>query len=263
MGWRRGSCAPRGRGEGGRGHCRAGVAERLRLAGRLGGARRVPGDGGLSWSLLVENYVVRSQDLIIDPYAAMRMRFVDHLLAPWFGNLTVMLLVVCPAVAMRTFAEEVRSETLRCWRRAGVRVADRAREIPGGAGLRAGRVGEHGVDAGVVGALVGRRRRRRARRVPGDRFAGGGVGGAGGPHLRRDGAAGPRGDRRVLGDVGAVDLGWLDEDPTSWSSQASPATHLHDLIRGRLRVSDVGYFVVFAGWCLFATWQRIQAWRVA
>lgn len=67
---------------------------------------------GFFWSSMVSFYVTQSTDLLTNPYAGAQMNLSDHLLAPYFGNVAVVLLMICPAISMRLFSEEVRQRTM-------------------------------------------------------------------------------------------------------------------------------------------------------
>lgn len=67
---------------------------------------------GFFWASMVSYYVLQGADLVSNPYASVQMNLSDHLLAPFFGNTIVVLMMVCPAIAMRLFAEEQRHHTL-------------------------------------------------------------------------------------------------------------------------------------------------------
>ena len=67
---------------------------------------------GFFWASMVSFYVIQSTDLVANPYAGSQMSLNDHLLAPFFGNTSVVLLMVCPALSMRLFAEERKQGTL-------------------------------------------------------------------------------------------------------------------------------------------------------
>lgn len=67
---------------------------------------------GFFWASMVSFYVIQATDMVANPYAGAQMSLNDHLLSPFFGNTTVVLLMVCPALSMRLFAEERKQGTL-------------------------------------------------------------------------------------------------------------------------------------------------------
>ncbi len=67
---------------------------------------------GFFWWWAVQIYVLDSQDLVFNPYAAGYLNLTDYLLQPFFGNLAVVLVFVVPALIMRAFAEERARHTL-------------------------------------------------------------------------------------------------------------------------------------------------------
>jgi hypothetical protein len=50
-------------------------------------------------------------------------------------------------------------------------------------------------------------------------------------------------------------------DPSAFLYQIALSTHVIDLIRGLIRTSDLAYFAGFIGFFLFATHQRLEAFR--
>jgi ABC-2 type transport system permease protein len=67
---------------------------------------------GFFWASMVSFYVIQSTDVLANPYAGAQMNLTDYLLGPFFGNTAVVLLMICPALAMRLFAEETRQRTM-------------------------------------------------------------------------------------------------------------------------------------------------------
>ena len=67
---------------------------------------------GVFWTYMVENYVLQSQDLVYNPMAAAQLNLTDYLLAPFYGNCAVVLVMMLPAVSMRSFSEEFRQRTM-------------------------------------------------------------------------------------------------------------------------------------------------------
>lgn len=219
---------------------------------------------GLFWLALLDAYVVRSRDRLFDPYAAARLDLVDHLLAPFFGNLTVLLLVVGPAVSMRAFAEERRRGTLDGLLAAPVRGSEIVLgKFLGGFFLVAlcllGTVWMpvsvglwRPIDPGAV--LLG--------------YAG--LLALGAATLAIGLLASAFTESPVVALVLAFAtvlalwiVGWVDPDPTSVPAQLSLSRHVQDALHGSARASDLAYFTGLVGWCLLAAWQRVEAYRWA
>lgn len=217
---------------------------------------------GVFWIALLEGYVARSQDAIFDPYAAVRSNLTDHLLGPFFGNLTLLLVVVGPAVTMRSFADEVRLHTVELLATAPLH----AWQIALGKLL--------GAWAFVALALLAilwmpLSLYAWASPDPGAIFGGGLAVLLFGLAVCALGTlASSLTDSALVALVLSFSAtlalwvaGRIDPDPTSLPSQLSLSQHLVDLVRGAVRLSDVAYFLLLAAWATFATWQRVEAWR--
>jgi ABC-2 type transport system permease protein len=217
---------------------------------------------GVFWVALVDHYVSVGQDQVFDPYAVQQLSLADHLLAPWFGNLVIVVLVVAPALTMRLLADEVRHHTIELLRSSPITTAQIV-------------LGKYLGSLAVYGLLLAA-----SAALPCSLYA----------WASPDPGAVAAGYLALLG-VGAVVLavgllasactdsplvalmltfavvlclwivGWTDPDPTSATSQLALSTHVQDLLRGALRLSDLSYFVLLVGWCLFATHQRVEAHR--
>ena len=217
---------------------------------------------GLFWLALLDAYVVRSRDRIFDPYTAAQLDLTDHLVAPFFGNLTVLLLVVGPAVAMRSLAEERRQETIELLLASPV----------SGAEIVAGKfLGAWAFVLGAVATTTWMPLSLGLWRLPDP-----GALAAGYLALALLGAAvtaigvlaSAFTDAQLVALVLAFAatlalwiVGWVDPDPTSLASRLSLSRHVQDGLRGAVRLSDLAYFGALVGWCLLAAWQRVAAWR--
>lgn len=217
---------------------------------------------GVFFLTLVDNYVARASDGMFDPFAAVHLSVAEHLLAPFFGNVAILLLVVAPAVTMRSFAEEVRGHTL-----------DLLLTAPVGPGeVALGKL--LGSFAFLVLLLVSTAWMPLWLTAYGPLDAGAVVGGYLSLALLGAALCGVGTLASVLTDSPLVALvlsfavslvlwivGWLDPDPTSLISQLSLAVHVRDLSRGAVRLSDVAFFVLLTVWCWAAIRARVDAWR--
>ena len=217
---------------------------------------------GTMWTLSVFGYVAASSDVVYDPYAASQLTFTAVLLGPWFGHVSIILVLGAPALAMRAFSEELQQRTLELLLTSPVSTL----EIVLGKYL------------GVLGyaALV----------LVATSYAPLGLFIVGSPDIGAI-ASGYLGLLCLASCVvslgllfsaftasqltafiatfsvalGAYLVGVFDPDPDSWLTQLSLATHLVDLFRGAVRLSDLVYFAGVTGFCLFATWQRLESFR--
>jgi ABC-2 type transport system permease protein len=217
---------------------------------------------GLFWLTMVDGYVAQSRDLVFNPYGAAQMTITDHLLGPWFGNCAVAVLIVAPALSMRLVAEEVRQRTLELLLTSPVSTL----EIVLGKYL--------GSLGGMAVLLLG------TAYVPiglaqwADPDPGAIAGGYAALFLLAATmlAIGLLASASTSSQVVAfvvsfaaslsmLALSWIAEDPDSPLAQASVVTHLGDLFRGAVRLSDVVYFVALSAVALFATHQRLESFR--
>ena len=67
---------------------------------------------GTFWARLVGYYVAQSADMLASPYGSIPMNYTDYLLMPFFGDLAIVLMMVCPAVSMRLFSDELKHRTI-------------------------------------------------------------------------------------------------------------------------------------------------------
>lgn len=219
---------------------------------------------GAFWLALVDNYLARSGDLAYDPYSDVRMSLVDHLLAPFFGNVAILLLVVCPAVTMRSFADEQRLGTIDLLATSPVSAWQIALGKLGGAWAFVGLLLASTLWMPLALTPFGRL-------DPGALLGGYLSLGLLGATLCALGTlASALTDQALVALVLSFSVtlvlwivGWLNPDPTSLVSQVSIATHVSDMARGALRASDVAYFVLLCGWSLVALQQRVASWRYA
>ncbi len=217
---------------------------------------------GAFWVAMVYTYAETSADLVFQPYAASTFTVTDHLLTPWFGNLVVLLLLVAPALAMRSFAEESRQGTLELLYASPVSTADIV-------------VGKYlGVLAALTAILVPVGMQPLSMYAFGDLDLGALFAGISGCWLVGAAVAAwsvwwsSWTDNQIVamvggfaGGMGLWILAWMDPDPTSWFSRLSLATHADELVRGSVRLSDLVWFAAFIQLCLFGTWLKVDAHR--
>lgn len=217
---------------------------------------------GVFWVFAVDDYMLQTTSMVYNPYGAQHARVTDNLLLPFFGNCTVVVLMVAPALSMRTFSEELRQHTLELLLTSPVSTG----QIVLGKFL--GAVGVLGVllagtlhcpiglslwaspDLGViVGGYLGLLLFGSAILAMGVWFS---------VHTSNQIVA------SVLTFGAALSLyvlGFGEASPDSLSNQLSLSSHVVELIQGNLRASDLVYFAGVIGVCLFATQQRLEAFR--
>jgi ABC-2 type transport system permease protein len=217
---------------------------------------------GLLFLVRLDQYLVLMADQVGNPYAAYHMTLAEQLLAPWFGNLIVMLLLVCPALSMRLFAEEMRQHTLE------LLVTSPA---PSWSIVLGKFLGVAGYLCLALGCTAWMPLTLLAWASPDPAAIVGGYLGMvllGSAILAIGMLASSFTENQVvalvLGFAGTLCIwmvGWLDPDPTSWASQAALGSHVQDFLVGGFRLSDLAYYLLVIGWCLFATLQRVESYR--
>ena len=70
------------------------------------------GLSGFFFASLVSFYNIQATEIAMSPYGGPELNVDEYLVAPFFGNLAVVLLFMCPAITMRVFAEDRRSRSL-------------------------------------------------------------------------------------------------------------------------------------------------------
>jgi ABC-2 type transport system permease protein len=63
---------------------------------------------GLFFALMISQYSYQSTQAAMSPYMAGELTLSEYLIAPFFGNVAVILLLLSPALSMRLFAEDRR-----------------------------------------------------------------------------------------------------------------------------------------------------------
>ena len=217
---------------------------------------------GLFWVLMVQNYVSQSEDLVFNPYGAQHMNLTDWLLVPFFGNCAVVLVMVAPALSMRLFSEEMKQRTLELLMTSPVSTI----EIVLGKFL--------GALAFVAIMLLGTLQFPLGLLQWGSPDPGVVAGGylglllLGSALLSLGLFASSLTSNQVVASVlsfavalGLLVVSWASQDPDDWYAKVSIMTHLEDLMRGAIKLSDVTYYLAFTGFFLFATHQRTESFR--
>lgn len=217
---------------------------------------------GLFWSSMVVQYVEQSNNFVDNPYAAQQIKLTDYLLSPYFGNMAVILLMIVPALSMRLFSEELKSRTMELLFTSPVTTL----EIVLGKFL-----GTMGFIAVMLACTV---------YVPatvwfygtpdwGTLFTG---------YLAvwlvcstvvsigmLFSSMTPNALVAVIASFAASLslwlLSWWADGPDSFAVKVSIAGHMEDLLRGAISLTDIAYFASLIAFFLFATHQRIDAYR--
>jgi ABC-2 type transport system permease protein len=217
---------------------------------------------GLFWVLMVQTYVVQSQDLVFDPYTASMLNLTDFLLTPFFGNLAVILIFLSPALTMRLFAEEYKQRTMELLFTSPVStlqivlgkylgaMAFVGVMLLGTLQFPLGLMQWGDPDWGVVaGGYLALALLASALMAMGTWFS-------------------SLTDNQIVALVltfvtglGLWIVSWGARDPNDWMAQLSITTHLEDLARGAVRLSDVAYYLGLTGFFLVATHQRMESFR--
>ena len=217
---------------------------------------------GAFWIVAVMSYVVQSQDLVFNPYAASELTFVNYLFPAYFGNCAVVLVIVTPAISMRLFSEEVKQRTLELLLTSPVSTL----EIVLGKYLGALAV----LGLMLLGTLHGPLGLFLWADVdPGPLFGSYlalGLLGAALLAMGMFGSACTPNQVVAMVFTVAVALGLLilqfaSSTPGDWLDQLSLIGHMPDLMRGAIKLSDIVYYLAFTGLFLFATHQRMETFR--
>jgi ABC-2 type transport system permease protein len=221
---------------------------------------------GFFWSFMVSYYVAQSTDVLANPYAAAQMNYTDYLLAPYFGNIGLVLLFVTPAISMRLFSDELKSRTMELLFTSPVTTA----EIVLGKFLGAvgfvvfmllctafaplslwlwGSPDWGAVATGYLYVLL----------VASSVLAFG----------MFYSAMTPNAVVALIGGFGSSLCLWI----FSWFEEGSGGTvrqvlvdlaltsHMESFVRGTIKLSDLVYYVAFIAFFVFATHQRVEAYR--
>lgn len=217
---------------------------------------------GVFWIFGVDDYAMAVAGSVYNPYDMMGLSITNNLLLPFFGNCTVIVLMVTPALSMRLFSEDLRSHTLELLLTSPLSTL----EIVLGKYL--GAVGFLAVMLACT-AYVPISLSLMAEADPGVLF-----GGylalllLGSAILAMGLCFSAYTSNQVVALVATFSLAltlyvlsFSDTDPESVMNKLSISSHVVDLIRGAIRTSDLAYFVGFIGFFLFATHQRLESFR--
>lgn len=218
---------------------------------------------GVLWTGSVEQYVQYAQDAVFDPYSAAQLTLTDWLVGPFFQNCSVLLMMVLPAVSMRSFAEDIRHRTLELLLTSPVSTL----EIVLGKYL--------GVLAVLAVLLLGTLHGPLLLYVwaapdPGVIFSAIlGLFLLGGALLAAGLLASALTSNQIVAFLLSFGLAltllfaWAlgGTDPDNLFAQVALNSHLTSLLQGAPKLSDVAYFVAFAFTFLFAAYQRMESFR--
>lgn len=217
---------------------------------------------GLFWTLAMAAYAGYSQEAMVSPYLAGQLDMTEHLIAQFFGSISVVFVIICPALSMRLIAPERANQTLELLLTSPVSTA----EIVIGKFL-----GAVGFTALMLLATAP---------YPlmltqlGNPDLGAFATGYAGTLLLASTllAMGMLCSAFTKSQIVAYMLTiaitltlWvlpgMGDGMESWQAQVAVVTHAQDLWRGIVRLSDLVYFAAAIGFFLFATHQRIEAFR--
>ena len=217
---------------------------------------------GVFWVILVDSYVTQSADLVYNPYAAANLNLTDFLLLPFFGNCTVIVLMLAPALSMRLFSEEFKQHTMELLLTSPISTA----EIVLGKFL--GAVGY------LLVMLICTAHFPISLMLYGDPEPGIFLGGylglllLGSAIISMGMLFSAYTSNQIVASVltfgcalSLYILSFNETDPTSVLNALSLSSHVIDVLRGALRLSDLVYFGGFISFFLFATHQRLESTR--
>ena len=67
---------------------------------------------GLLWVMIVGDYIKAGVEVAANPYSYEQMNISDWVLAPYFGAMAFILLMIAPALSMRSFSDELKSKSI-------------------------------------------------------------------------------------------------------------------------------------------------------
>lgn len=221
---------------------------------------------GFFFALLITDYSMQSGQAAFDPYMQGQVNLNDWLVAPFFSNTAIILLLLSPALSMRLFAEERRQRSLELLLSSPITSWQVVLgKYMGSLGflvvLMAGTLhfplilywlGDP--DPGILAA----------------NYLGTFLLAA--SFLSVGMLASSLTENQVVALVGSFGallalwvLSWADTiAPSGWGdvlSGISMLSHQEQLTKGLLHLEDLAYYVGFIGFFLFAAWQRVESWR--
>lgn len=214
---------------------------------------------GVMWSAMLWDYVVQSATISANPYMGAQLNVIDWLLVPYFGNVAVVLIFLCPALSMRLFADELKSRSIELLLTSPVSSVDIViGKFLGALGFVAvmllgtayvpftlgywGAPDWGTVASGYLSLLA----------LAGAMLALGMLFSAFTPNAVV---------ALVLGFSFALASFVLLWFPWEVARDLSVAAHMESFTRGAIKLSDATYYVVFIGFFLFATHQRVEGYR--
>ncbi|RME20712.1 MAG: hypothetical protein D6798_19855 [Deltaproteobacteria bacterium] len=221
---------------------------------------------GFFFALMTSDYAMQASQAAFDPYSQGQINVNDWLIAPFFGNTAVILLLLCPALSMRLFAEDRRQRSMELLLSSPVSSAQIV------LGKYLGALGFLVVmlaatlhysfilhwlgrpDPGILASNY------LATFLMAACFMAVGM------------LASAFTDNQIVALVVSFGgllalwvLSWADAiAPSGWGTvlaDISMLSHLEQLTKGLLHLQDIVYYLSFIGFFVFATWQRVEAWR--
>lgn len=221
---------------------------------------------GFFFALMTTDYSVQASQTAYNPYMGDQVNVNDWLIQPFFANTAVILLLLCPAMSMRLLAEDQRQRSLEL-----------LLSSPIGSGQIV--LGKYlGALGFLVVLLAGTLHYSAILYWLGDPDPGILAANYLGTFLLASSflavgmLASAFTDSQMVALVvsfgsllGLWVLSWADTlAPSSWGgvlAHISMLSHMEQLSKGLLHIEDVAYYITFVGFFLFATWQRVEAWR--
>lgn len=217
---------------------------------------------GFFWNWAVQIYVADSQDVVFNPYAASYLNFTDYLLAPFFGNLAVVLVLVMPALTMQSVAQERARHTLELLLTSPVTTWEIVLGKFFGGGLFVGTLLLLALPcpltlylwgspdpAAIVGGMLGLMLLASALLAMGLLFS-------------------SLTDNPLIALFFTFTTGLAlmladgrGGDPGALTAHVSFTTHLQGPMLGAIQLADITYFIVFTAFFLFAAHQRVESYR--
>lgn len=221
---------------------------------------------GYFFSTLVLLYVQQSVDMGFNPYGGMDLDVNEYLIAPLFANCDIILLMICPAITMRLFSEDRKTRAMELLLSSPISTTEIVLgKFLGGLGVVAvlllctsHYVGallyfgnpDPGVIAGAMLAVL----------LLGAAFVSVGL------------LASSLTDNQIVAFITGFGLllllwvlGWGESIAGGVMKEvlsfASLMNRMDDMTKGLIHLRDVGFFGSFTAFFLFATHQRVEAYR--